>query len=83
MHVRVLSTKKVTVISVGLTATSATHTSIFRVNTVGSVCVMSAVGQSWLCANTGKIVQVDGTSSRAKESSENGSVVCWINQLVP
>ena len=83
MHVRVLNTKKVIVISMGLTAATATHTSIFIVSTVGSVCVMSAVGQSLFCANTGKIVQVDGTSPRAKCSSENGSAVCWINQLVP
>ena len=64
----------------GLTAATATHTSIFSVNTVSSVCVMSAAGQSLFCANTGKIVQVDGASPWAKCSSENGSAVCWINQ---
>ena len=60
----------------GLTAATATHTSIFSVNTVSSVCVMSAVGQSLFCANTGKIVQVDGASSRPKEGITQSSVVC-------
>ena len=58
-----------------LTDAIAAHTSIFRVNTVSSVSVVSAVGQSWLSTNTGKIVQIDGASSRAKGSIEHGSVV--------
>ena len=37
---------------------------------------MSAVGQSWLRANTGKIVQENGTSPWAKEGIAQGSVVC-------
>ena len=59
-----------------LTDAIAAHTGIFRVNTVSSMCVMSAVGQSWLTANTGKIVQIDGASPRAKEGIAQGSVVC-------
>ena len=74
--------QKVTVIRVELTHATAAHTSIFRVNTVSSVSVMSAVGEHWLSANTGKIVQIDGASARSKKpSSENGSAVCWIEPL--
>ena len=58
-----------------LTDAIAAHTSIFIVCTVSSMCVMSAVGQSWLSANTGKIVQIDGASPRAKDSRKHGSVV--------
>ena len=36
---------------------------------------MSAVGQSSLRANAGKVVQVDGASPRAKGNIEQGSVV--------
>ena len=60
-----------------LTGTTAAHTSIFIVSTVSSVCVMSAVGQSRFCANTGKVVQVDGASPRPKEGITQSSVVCW------
>ena len=69
--------KMVTVIRrAQLTDATAAHTSIFRVNAVSSVSVMSAVGQSWLSANTRKIVQINGASPWAKPSSENGSAVC-------
>ena len=58
-----------------LTNAVAAHTGIFIVSTVSSVCVMSAVGQSSLRANAGKVVQVDGASPRAKGNIEQGSVV--------
>ena len=59
-----------------LTDATTAHTSIFRVNTVSSVSIVSAVGKHWLSANTGKIVQIDGASPLTKPSSENGSAVC-------
>ena len=60
-----------------LTDATAAYTSIFIVSTVSSVRVMGAVGQSWLCTNTSKIVQVDGASPRTKEGITQSSVVCW------
>ena len=73
--------QKVTVIRVELTHATAAHTSIFIVSTVSSVSVVSAVCEHWLSANTGKIVQIDGASPRAKGSSEQGSAICWIEPL--
>ena len=61
--------------TIQLTDAIAAYTSIFIVCTVSSVSVVSAVGQSWLSANTGKIVQIDGASPRTKGSIEHGSVV--------
>ena len=52
-----------------LTGGITANPNICKVEAIGSVTVIVASEQSWLCANTGSIVNIDGTTATPKGSA--------------